>query len=87
MQNQQAQRLEALNIDDSGFAFDTQTGESYTINSTGREILSKIMHGNSFEVIAIDMSKEYQQEKRSVTNDLQDYIQQLRALGLVEVSQ
>jgi len=79
-------RLQRLAVNDEGFAFDPQSGESFTINQTGREILSQMVRGDSFEVIAIDLSDQYQVEKRSVTSDLQDYIQQLRSLGLVEVN-
>ncbi len=77
--------LQRLAISDEGFAFDPQSGESFTINHTGREILSRLVNGNTFEAIAVELSDQYQLERRCVASDLQDYIQQLRSLGLVEV--
>ncbi len=76
-------RLKRLAVNDEGFAFDPQTGESFTVNKTGREILSKLTEDRSYDVIADYISKVYQLDQRSAMSDVQDYTQQLRSLNLV----
>ncbi len=78
-------RLQRLAVSDAGFAFDPQTGESFTINQTGQEILRKLAEGHSLDEIVDDISQLYQVDQRSVMSDVQDYTQQLRSLDLVEV--
>ncbi len=79
------QRLARLAISDEGFAFDPQTGESFTVNVTGRECLRALAGGVEREVIIKDLSEKYVLGGKEIETDLRDFTEQLRALNLVEV--
>lgn len=76
-------RLSGLAINEEGFAFDPHTGESFTVNLSGREIIQALTAGKDEEVIARELSESYVIDLREARRDLRDFMEQLRVLRLV----
>lgn len=74
--------LDRLALNDQGFAFDPDQGESYTINRTGRTVLDHLRRGIGPEAIAAILATEHGLEARLVERDVLDFMDQLRRLGL-----
>jgi len=81
-----SQPLPRLSLTDEGFAFDPCTGESFVLNSTGLEILRRMILGQSQEQIGQGLMDEFGLEPVSIMGDLRDFSEQLRILNLLEAS-
>ncbi len=55
-----------LAIGDGGFVLDPRSGESFSINHTGREMLGRLVDGNTFAAIVVELSGQYQLERRCI---------------------
>ncbi len=77
-------RLTKLAISDEGFIFDPETGNSYTTNPTGLLILRMLKEGKGEEEIVKALTEEFGAEEEEARRDLYDFLEQLRAYGLVE---
>lgn len=77
-------KLDTLALNDSGFAFDPMSGESFTLNETAIEIIKAIKDGKSERDIAQYLSEEYEIDSLDSFTDVLDFIKQLKNLGLVE---
>ena len=77
-------RLSGLSVNDSGFAFDSQSGESFTVSSTGRFVIHSLVAGCDPERIAGDLTARFMLDAVTVRRDLRDFLEQLRVLGLAE---
>lgn len=78
-----ARPLDRLALNDQGFAFDPDQGESYTINSTGRTVIDGLRQGKSPVSIAMGLAAEHALQVEMAERDVLDFIDQLRRLGLV----
>lgn len=74
--------LLALNISNDDFAFNTITGESYTLNGCARLILHRLRSGEPQEQIVDAIASEFGIAQSRVERDVTDFLQQLRLLGL-----
>ncbi len=75
--------LNSLAINPEGFIFSPQTGESFTANQTGIDILLALQKGETAEDIVVMMAKKYEASKEDITNDVRDFIDHLRALKII----
>lgn len=71
-------------ISDSGFLFDANTGDSYTVNKTGQVILSMIKEGADTEEIAQKIMEEYDVEKSTLMHYIDDFVNMLKRYELFE---
>lgn len=69
---------ENIAISESGFLFLPSTGETFTLNQIGKEILNLIRNKFSEEDIVNSIVENYDVDKATVHNDLGDYILQLK---------
>ena len=53
------ERLKQLAISDSGFIFDPQTGQSFTVNKTGRVVIDMLKEDATIEAIATTLGSRY----------------------------
>lgn len=60
-------------ISDSGFLFNPATGDSFSVNETGRDIIELLKEGKSDEEIISHFTKNYMIDKDSVEKDLYDF--------------
>jgi PqqD family protein of HPr-rel-A system len=75
---------ENIAISDSGFVFHPVTGETFTLNPIGKEILTQIQKGNSLENITQEITEKFDVEKIEVERDLDDFLSQLINYGVIK---
>ena len=76
--------LQRLAINDEGFIFDPETGNSYTVNKTGLFIIKLLKEGKSEEEIVKALSEKFDVSEEDARRDLVDFVEQLRLYGLLE---
>ena len=84
MNNDHNNRLARLALNGQGFAFDPQTGESFTLNDTARLVLTALCEDCDMEAVARKLAERYHIEPRRAWSDVQDFMAQLRAMQLLE---
>jgi len=73
-------------ISDSGFVFNPTTGDSYSINQVGKEILEYMGESKSREEITSLMTAAYDIDAPSFEKYYFDFISMLRQFELLEES-
>jgi hypothetical protein len=73
-----------LAVSDSGFLFMPSTGETFTLNSLGREIFRMIQTGKDFDEVLEFISAEYDIDRSSSDKDLTDFLGQLKNYNLIK---
>ncbi len=71
-------------VSDSGFIFNPDTGESFTANPIGLEILDLLKEGLDFEAIRKQILEKYKSDKDTVEKDYHDFINMLNQFTLIE---
>jgi PqqD family protein of HPr-rel-A system len=73
-----------LRISDQGMVFDPSTGESFTLNPTGLEILRLMMDGADENRIFDIMSNDYDLNRTEFERYFLDFISVLKSFQLLE---
>jgi hypothetical protein len=76
-------QLQGLIMQTGDFAFHPVTGESYTLNSTGREIIKLICEGYELEMVVLKLMDVWKISKEEAWNDVLDFVARLRTCGLM----
>lgn len=76
---------ENLAISDSGFLFLSSTGETFTLNETGKEILKLLQQKFSYQEIVQHITDIYEVESSEFEKDLDDFISRLKNYTLLKV--
>lgn len=71
-------------INDNGFLFDPNTGESYTTNQVAREIIFMLKKGLAVETIRSEISSRYEVDEYTLEKNLIDFMAMLRHFNLCE---
>lgn len=71
-------------VSDSGFVFNPTTGDSYSLNQVGKEILQSLGEGKSKEEITSMMTSDYEIDAASFEKYFFDFISMLRQFELLE---
>ena len=71
-------------VSESGFVFNPTTGDSYSINEVGREILAHLAEQKSPEEITTLMTAVYDIDTASFEKYYYDFISMLRQFELLE---
>ena len=71
-------------VSETGFVFDPTSGESYSINPVGQEILQQLKEGKSDQEISTAMTGEYEIDDASFEKYYYDFIGMLRQFQLIE---
>ena len=75
-----------LAISDNGFLFQSNSGETYTSNLIGVQILNEFKAGKSVEEVKSILLEEYDVEEDRLEKDLTDFLNQLKAYNLTDES-
>lgn len=75
-------RFQSLTINEDGFVFNANTGESYTLNNCGKLVLQLLKQGQNRQEIASVISNKFGITTTKAERDLADFFGQLNALGL-----
>ncbi len=73
-----------LAISDNGFMFLPSTGESFTLNPIGKEIVENLKSAKTLEEISHTLAEEYDADEQIIERDLNDFLQQLKNFNLIE---
>lgn len=60
-------------LSDSGFLFNPSTGDSYSVNPIGIEILKMFQQGKTDDQIMKAITDDYMTDKASIEKDLYDF--------------
>ncbi len=71
-------------ISDSGFVFDPTTGESYSVNQIGVEILTLLKEGNDRKEISDFVLQKYEIDADTFENNYYDFINMLKKFNLID---
>lgn len=71
-------------VSDSGFLFDPATGDSFSLNPIGLEILRMLKAGKDQEAIIRYLLENYQTDEVTVEKDYYDFIRMLQQFHLTE---
>ena len=75
---------ENIAISESGFVFDSNTGDSYNLNGIGQEILHLLKDNQSEEDIQTYILDNYDTDQETVINSYYDFMTMLRQFNLLE---
>ncbi len=76
-------RLHQLATNEDGFAFNPETGESYTVNTTGLFIINQLKQDKPRDIIAKNMIKEFDVSIKEAKRDIDDFMDHLRTDKLI----
>jgi hypothetical protein len=71
-------------LSENGFVFNPTTGDSFTMNNTGKEVLTLIKEGKNINQIADMMTEKYHIDRIILERYLDDFMNDLRANSLME---
>jgi hypothetical protein len=69
---------------EAGFIFNPGTGDSFSVNNTGAEILAMFKENITQQEIIENISIKYEVEKSQLEKDLDDFVTQLYGFNLLE---
>jgi hypothetical protein len=71
-------------LSENGFVFNPSSGDSFTLNNTGKEVLMLIKEGKSIEQISVMMIEKYDVDKVTLERYLSDFVNDLSINNLLE---
>jgi hypothetical protein len=69
---------------ESGFVFNPSSGDSFSLNTIGAEILLQMKENKSSEDIKKDILNRYEVDKSVIEKDWDDFMSQLRDNNLLD---
>ena len=73
-------------ISDSGFVFNPNTGESFTLNPLGSDIFNLMKTGKTYEEIKDEILSRYDVDEVTVEKDYNDFADLLKQFQIIEPS-
>lgn len=70
--------LRRLAISERGFVFDPVSGNSFTVNETGLEVLRRLQNSSDVQAIIQELLAEYATTPRELERDLMEFLGMLR---------
>lgn len=71
-------------VSDSGFVFNPATGESFSVNPIGTEIIRMIKENKSSQEIVDFVLDHYQTDSVTIDKDFNDFMEMLNLYSLTE---
>lgn len=71
-------------ISESGFIFNPSSGDSFTVNSVGMEIIKLLKENFSSEDIITKISEDYMCDKSTIERDIYDFMKLLESYKMNE---
>ena len=75
---------ENIAISEMGFVFNPTTGDSYTLNETGRKVIALINEGKTVEQAVKALKETYDVDDTTLERYLFDFVNDLRINKLME---
>ncbi|MDF1572673.1 MAG: HPr-rel-A system PqqD family peptide chaperone [Bacteroidales bacterium] len=77
---------ENIAVSESGFLFDPNSGESFSVNASGKEILRLLAKGKSLAEIETTILSDYNIDEKSFNRYMDDFLHTLRRFNLIEAA-
>ncbi len=77
-------KLDRLAINEEGFIFDPDTGNSFTVNQTGLFIIKALKENKTKEEILELLTEEFDVDRQEAQRDLMDFLEELKLYRLLE---
>jgi hypothetical protein len=74
----------SIAVSTSGLIFNPDTGESFSVNPMGSEIINYLKEGKDAGEIGQEITKKYNVDQKSFDKDFEDFVGQLRTYTLIE---
>lgn len=74
-------------ISDSGFVFNPENGESFSVNPIGAEIIDMMKSDNTYEEIEKSLMLKYNVEEATFEKDYFDFIGILKHHNLIDLNE
>ncbi|HEY9114080.1 MAG TPA: PqqD family protein [Bacteroidales bacterium] len=74
-------------LSESGFIFNPNTGESFTLNPTGQQIIELIKEGKEFDEISQYFLENFETEESIFEKDFEDFMHMLTSYQMLETSE
>lgn len=71
-------------VSDSGFVFNATTGESFTVNPIGIEIIELLKQSKTVEQINQELLGRYNADIVTIDKDVNDFIELLKQYSLID---
>jgi len=71
-------------ISDTGFIFNSSTGDSYSLNPIGKKIISFIKEGVEKDKIINTLMNSYDVDNLTIEKDIDDFIKILKQYSLLQ---
>ncbi len=71
-------------VSDSGFVFNSTTGESFSVNPIGVEIIEMLKQEKTIEEINQNIAERYNADLVTIDKDVSDFIDLLKQYSLIE---
>lgn len=69
-------------VSDNGFVFNPASGESFSVNPVGLEMLNLLRKGLSNEKVIEEIETKYQVDSNTLERDLNDFIEMVKQYHL-----
>lgn len=71
-------------ISDSGFVFNPSTGDSFSTNQIGVEIINLLKEGKEISEVLNEVTSKYNVEKSNLEKDLGDFFSMLTSFQIIK---
>jgi len=78
------QVISQLVLDENNMAFHPMMGNSYQLNSIGKEIINLLKQHKTKEEVLEELSKEYEISQNELFIDVSDFMAKLKIYGLYQ---
>ena len=72
-------------VSDSGFVLNASTGESFSVNPIGVEIINALKQGKSVEEISAELLNTYDVDFNTFEKDISDFMDMLRFYHVIDI--
>jgi hypothetical protein len=79
-------KIKSLVINEAGFSFDPFTGETFTVNETGKMIIRLLREDKSLSDISEELCSNFNVTPGKALTDILEFRNKLVIYGLLEVS-
>ena len=71
-------------ISESGFIFNPSTGDSFSTNHLGQDIIRLLQSEKSTEEVIHSLQEKYSIDKQTIENDLGDFLYMLKTYQIIK---
>ena len=77
------QKINMLAMNDSGFAFDPTSGESYTLNVVARQIIDYLKEDDDLQIVTLKLVEKFDVDFEQAYQDVHEFVEQLKSYRLL----